>query len=339
MIWEKSIEPRVVRVNMMHRFAAETGEPIISWRVTRNPAPLDTSIEARQAFLRHYKMLRCVAPVAITRGRAAPSAMVYFHPRMDVLGQDFEVIIPDCLRTHQVRRPGIKSLPRWPARFFDIFSGERPLAEGSFDPLYDLHHIHLDVLMKETDLPGVAHPSARSSVQFMMDLLDRQAPNVLETVTLKITMDPQISLPTSTSKVKSFIYRLVRCPDLPIPKPSESCLGTVAKNNVAVSLGIPCYESVYTKLLAEDGAVFRNPLPGKLAVLQVVDPINDMTVLQNTFAEFQRWPMLFEGGMFHQPEAGVWLGSQMSDPMLSYYILSPWGLCGINYGMGDAKVY
>lgn len=96
---------------------------------------------------------------------------------------------------------------------------------------------------------------------------------------------------------------------------------------------------VYNKILASAGAVSTKPLSGNVVVLRVVDPISDMRVWSSLFVDFKYWFMLGVVDVHHQlPEARAWLGRQMSNPMLPLS-KNPWGLCGINYGMGEAKAY
>ncbi|KAH6844526.1 hypothetical protein B0I37DRAFT_406216 [Chaetomium sp. MPI-CAGE-AT-0009] len=336
-IWEESIEPRVVKVNLVDDFAPETGEETITWRVTRIPALLETSIEARQVGLREYKMLWCVAPMVVY-SQAAPTAMVYFHPRMDVLGQDFQAVVWDGQMGH-VQRPGLELFPR-SVEFFDIFRGERPLIEGSLDPFHSLRHIHLNLFVMRTS------SWLRDAAEFINNLLICQAPNVLKTVTLKIIVDLPTSPanPLSTQNLQSFVYRIVRRPALPIPNPKEIFSEVVT--NFILRARQPD-KVPYTDILKSDGAIFTRPVTGNFAVLRVIDPTSDATRWGSAGnytpfrdPESRYWKMLIEGELYNPvlPELDAWLVDLIGTPTPPFPE-SPWGICGVNYGMEEAKAY
>jgi hypothetical protein len=265
MIWEESIEPRVVSVSLVHQFAAGTRSLAISWRVTRIPALFETSVEARRAALRQYKTLFCAAPLKMGGGQGARAAMVYFHPRMDVLSQSFEVIMLGQYLS-LVRCPGVTSFPHWPLSFFDIVSGERRM--GSLDPFHGLRHIHLNILKAKADIRSMTDPASRSPTWFIMGPPYRQLPHVLKTVTVKITMDLQTCPPTpaSTSNLQPWVYRVVRRPTLPLPKPSKFWSGITAEKHLAMlskqQYHHPSFIDIYSlKMELSSPGLYRATLP------------------------------------------------------------------------------
>jgi hypothetical protein len=154
MVWEASIEPRVVDVNMVHRGRPRAGQSRISWRVS-NPAQLEASVEARQVLIRLYMRPPVACPVAVGDGVAPPQRVVYFHPRVDVLAQDFEAVIGGEL-ADRVRRPGVRT--RLPLRgdFDDVLRRLQPLPQGFLDPFQSLGRLHLNLRMStRTCLPLV----------------------------------------------------------------------------------------------------------------------------------------------------------------------------------------
>lgn len=255
---------------MVHQFAAGTRSLIISWRVTRIPALFETSVEARRAALRQYKTLFCAAPLKMGGCEGAAAVIVYFHPRMDVLSQNFDVIMLGRYIS-LVRCPGVTSLPQWPLSFFDIISGERRLG-GPFDPFHSLRHIHLNILKARADIRSMTDPASRTPTWFVMGLLYRQLPHVLKMLTVKITMHPQTCPPTpaSTSDLQPWVYRTVRRPTLPLPKPSKFWSGITAEKHLAMLLKQQYNHPSLINILAEDGVVFIRPIPGDFAILRVV---------------------------------------------------------------------
>ena len=344
MIWEESIEPRLVSANLVCQFAARTRNPIISWRVTRIPALFETSVEARRAALSQYKILLCVAPVKMGGGRSPPAAMVYFHPQMDVLGQDFDVMMLG-LYLSIVRCPGIsQSFPYWPLSFFDIFSGER-LINGSFDPLHDLRHIHLNIIKARADIRGSTDPASRTPTWFIMGLLYRQPPLRLNTVTVQITMDPQTCPPTSASPSdpQASVYRVVRRPTLPLPKPSKFLSGISSEKHLAMLEMKQYQHPSYIDILADDGAVFTRPIPSDFAVLRVIDPASD-GVGEDATARESRYRSIVQRGINmtvnrQLPSVGTWVAEQLLGNSMPPFPDTPWGICGVNYGMGETKIY
>ncbi|KAK3290842.1 uncharacterized protein B0H64DRAFT_436250 [Chaetomium fimeti] len=326
MIWEDSIEPRIVRVNILSHSSSDfwsvTYKRTVSWRVTRIPTLLEVSVEARQVGLRQYEMLRCVYPVTVARGK--PMAIVYFHPRMDVLGQDFQAV-PMNSQTAYVRPPGCDWDPL-PVEFFNIFRGQRPLTDDSFDVFHQLRHIHLDLfILRESGDLGI-----EKMWSFINSLLKDQAPDVLKTVTLRI-MDAARSPtdPWSSYNKQSSMYRIVRRPTLPIPNPKEFFSGCVTREY--------CAKLSYTDILARDGAIFTRPVMSDFAVLRVIDPAANGAPVHVQEATY--WAILAEGEEKRQlPNLIDWL-LDLLDTARSPLPESPWGICGVNYGMEDAKVY
>jgi hypothetical protein len=302
----------------------------------------ETSVEARRVALRQYKTLFCAAPLKMGGGQGARAAMVYFHPRMDVLSQSFKVIMLGQYLS-LVRCPGVTSFPHWPLSFFDIVSGERRM--GSLDPFHGLRHIHLNILKAKADIRSMTDPASRSPTWFIMGLLYRQLPHVLKTVTVtvKITMDPQTCPPTpaSTSNLQPWVYRVVRRPTLPLPKPSKFWSGITAEKHLAMLSKQQYHHPFFIDILIEDGVVFTRPIPGDFAILRVIDPTRDAIRGDATAQEtryrsiVERWIQKTVGQV---PRASVWL-AELLDNSMPPFPDSPWGICGVNYGMGEATAY
>jgi hypothetical protein len=98
--------------------------------------------------------LPVACPVAVGGAVAPPQPVVYFHPGVDVLAQDFEVIIEGEL-ADRVRRPGVRT--RLPLRgdFDDIFRRLQPMPQGFVDPFHHLGHLHLNLRMLTLNKPDL----------------------------------------------------------------------------------------------------------------------------------------------------------------------------------------
>jgi hypothetical protein len=141
------------------------------------------------------------------------------------------------------------------------------------------------------------------------------------------------------------VYRIVRKPSLPIPKPSIFFSGILAEMHLAWLQGQQPVRPRLMDTLLADGAIFTTPRSGsRFVVLRVVDPTSAASQLDDSKwphhdREGRWWEMLQRGGtQFRQYSVPAWLISMVGNPVPAM-VENPWGICGVNYGMGEAKAY
>lgn len=137
MIWEESFEPRLVEANIIHNGTRRTRTSPIEWRLSHNPAAMEVSAESRAVAKRHYKKMSLACAIEV-KGPPPPAPYIYFHPRMDILCQDFEYIVGHFIM-HRARRPGTKTRAILPNGFEDILRNPNPFN------LDMIRHIHVNI--------------------------------------------------------------------------------------------------------------------------------------------------------------------------------------------------
>ncbi|KAK4149098.1 hypothetical protein C8A00DRAFT_38315 [Chaetomidium leptoderma] len=347
MVWAASIEPRLVEVNMVHRSRPRAGRSKISWRGTPNPVQLRVSVEARRVVLRFYQKVYFACPVANRHGIATPEALVYFHPRMDVLGQDFEAIIKSSL-PNRVRRPGVRTRLIFHGDFDAVFKLVRPLPRDFLDPLRDLRHVHLNLHILKSSSRNHIDRRCQTVVGFISSLVDRAGPNPLQTITARITVDmTSPPTPADTQNLLPIVYRIVRRPSLPALAPSVFFSGIRAAMHLVALCGLqPAPPPPFLNILLRDGAVFTTIRENNnFVALRVIDPTSNTSEIDDygrrwlPYDRERLWCLvLAKGAAMDELPIITWLSRFVSNPWAPHGV-SPWGICGVNYGMGEARVY
>lgn len=68
MVWEQSIESRIVEANIVHNPDRVAGQSPIEWRLTRSPTLMRISQESRKVGGLHYKKLFLACPAKAAGG-------------------------------------------------------------------------------------------------------------------------------------------------------------------------------------------------------------------------------------------------------------------------------
>lgn len=345
-IWEASMSPRQVEVNMIHRTRAGAGRSKVSWRVTRNPGPLATSVEARRVFLRFYKSLNFACPVAVAGGVVPPDAVVYFHPRLDVLSQDFEAVINSSL-FDRVRRPGVKTRLILNGSFYETLKPvQQPVAPRVLDFVQNLRHIHLNLHLLQSSNRNQADGRLTDVRGFVTGLLSHHPP-ALRTITISITQDlSSPPAPAQPLNLRPMVYRIVCRPPIPVPAPSVFFSGLASQMHLLELEGQQPVRPPLMGILLADGAVFTRPRLGRnIVALRVIDPTDNESEYDDQGGHWpgqQRealwWAMLLDGNDIHPRDVGTWLTWLLSDPWTPE-LAAVWGICGVNFGMGEATAY
>jgi hypothetical protein len=364
MVWRLSMHPRVVSVNIVHsNRRPRANQSKVSWRVSRAPAQLAATLDSRNVALSLYQKLYFACPVPVRGDKGpAPVAMVYFHPELDVLSQDFEVIVVSYEGPDRIRRPGLKARltagpapnTRWRGDFDDLYQLSRPLPKDFFDPFHNLAHIHVNMhlLMSSPRNPAVA--DLQTPFTFLQNLLAQgRAPDALQSITIRITID--MSKPpilARTHNLPPIVYRIVRTPSMPVASGSVIYLTQIlAQNAQAVGHGLlyslPCLRDV----LQADGAVLTKPCGDAFSALRVIDVDSFASHFDDAgrpypgkCREWMWWNMVVDGCYTWPADVVSWLAGLIAVPSIAKdwfdyrEMQSPWGICGVNYGMGSAKV-
>jgi hypothetical protein len=273
MVWTASIEPRVVEVNMVHDPRPRAGRSKISWRTTHNPAQLEVSLEAREVLLRLYRRLCCACPVAVGGAVTAPQAIVYCHPDVDVLSQDFEAIIQGSTGD-RVRRPGVNARLTLTNGFGDILPPLRPAPRDVVDHICVLRHIQLDLHILKSSRRNQADNRLQTTTNFIHGLLNRWNGTALQTITVRITKDLSPSpTPATRQNLRTMVYRIVRSPSLPAPKGCFFFTAIHGLMDICEARGKSPGRPRFRGILLTNGALFTRPRPQNgFAALRVVDP-------------------------------------------------------------------
>jgi hypothetical protein len=142
------------------------------------------------------------------------------------------------------------------------------------------------------------------------------------------------------------VYRVVPRPSIPIAAPSLDFSDVRRCLHPAVLGGqLPVWPRFRDTLLA-DAAVFTRPRPGGFVALRVIDPTSIESYRDDIGGH---WPgamrellwrgMLVLGESIAAPDnVAGWLTDLIAHPWFPH-TESPWGICGVNYGMGQARAY
>lgn len=351
MVWEASLEPRVVEVNMLHHTRPRAHQSKIAWRTTSIPAQLAATSEARRVLLRFYHRLYFACPLPVGDGIVPPKAMVYLHPELDVLSQDCEAIIywEGQAGVDRVRRPGVKARVRqrvgpdpadtltWDGDFYSVFHLVRPLPWRFLDPLRDLRHVQVNLHILKSSRRNGADSGYQTTTMFMQTLLHNREPNPLQTITLKVTWDLSSQpTPASSQNMRPVVYRIVRSPTFPLAGPSVFF-------TAAQLLGQQSPDVSLANILLAEGAIFTRQPQGPFAALRVIDP-NSVESYYDIDGE--EWPGAAREDMWRRIltaspgpqniDIVLWLTRLIGNAPGPQYE-SPWGICGVHYGMGEAK--
>lgn len=344
MVWQLAAEPRIVKVNMIHRPRPLGGQSKIAWRTSRNPDIMLVCVEARQATLRVYKRLFFICPVPVT-GVAPPAAVVWFHPHLDVLSQDFEPIIRTLAGPDRVRRPGVKTRLPLAGTFDDIIRPvAQPVLPGLFDPRR-LRHIHLNLHLINSSLQNNAALSYPILLAFLQNLMARPA---LQSLTVRITRagNQPNNQPAANTNLHTKIFRLIRTPLALGTRPDFFVYTDLRAEHLALA-----YAGVWTEFprlahtLSVDGVCLAQPCTTDWVVLRVIDARSNLSEYDDAGTHWiaQRetlWQnMLHDGMSMQQNSPADWLATVISNAGHQSVTVSPWGICGPNYAMEDAKVY
>ncbi|KAK4032708.1 hypothetical protein C8A01DRAFT_40850 [Parachaetomium inaequale] len=232
-------------------------------------------------------------------------------------------------------------------------SNEYPLRLANFVPLATSIEGHQETILAPRKILADLDRAINLRTRFAPPVQDnlsrkcRQRPSALKTITVKITTDLQSPHATpSTRNLHPIVYCIVRGPSLPISKPSNVLAGILAEHLVELQAQQPAYRRL-TDLVSADGAIFTQPVAGRdFVALRVVDPTSDTSHWDDSgrfwpgrWREVLWWGMLTRGEASNgPPTVNTWLMTLLGDPSPSSFE-SPWGICGVNYGTGEAKAY
>jgi hypothetical protein len=165
---------------------------------------------------------------------------------------------------------------------------------------------------------------------------------VLQSITIRVTID--LSRPPAAPQPYSrrpFVYRIVPNPSVPIAQPNL-VFSDIRRGMIpAVPGGQPPAWPHFVGTLLADAAIFTTLRPGGFIALRVIDPRSIGSYFDDAGGYWfgpQReslWRhMLGAGEAIAGPvDVARWLTELIADPQLPY-TESPWGICGVNYGMG-----
>ncbi|AEO67462.1 uncharacterized protein THITE_2088950 [Thermothielavioides terrestris NRRL 8126] len=342
MIWAESLEPRVVGVNPVHKLRPRAGKSKISWRIRAPmPALFSVSVEARRVAMPLYKKLYFACPAAV-RGVAPPVVFVYFHPELDVLSQDFEAIVVwPPMGVNRIRRPGILARVSLPGNFDDVVQPiAPPVPRGRFDPLRDLRHVNLDIHVLRSSLTHLAMQTLPLTRDFVHSVLSGPGSVHIQTVTVRITDGLGAAL-NSWPRV----YRIVRSPAIH-PGTTLVYSDMHAKLLHPNKCGIDPSFPKFRYALENDGVVIAKPRPSTWAAFRVIDPRSPYSEFDDDGGQWSGpvqellWQtMLYDGMKSNDNSVATWLDRVLGAPDWMHACISPWGICGVHYGMGDAKPF
>lgn len=345
MIWVASMEPRAVDVTMAFEAGDRPGRRNMVLQLTHNPQQMATVREARKAFLRHYTKLyvSCLWEYEpITR-------VIYFHPHLDVLSQDFEVIA--ARQGHsRIRLPGAGSRSSiWPADFFNNV-GTLPLPEvpllGQADPLGRLRHVQVNMHLVVSSHRNQAGTHMARTEAFIQALMVRSQQTELQTVTIRITRDlGSPPSPPVANHLRPVVFRIVRNLPLPISKPNMVFTGLKAEMHLAELQGEEPVCPSLVDILAADAAIFGFRSKADFIALRVIDTNSPESEYDDSG---RHWPGAERERMFFEllertlerkyKAVTTWFTHLLQHPQSDVPLCGAhWGLCGAHYGLDAAK--
>ncbi|KAL2023319.1 hypothetical protein VTK56DRAFT_3057 [Thermocarpiscus australiensis] len=377
MVWEETIEPRIVEVNLVFKARPRRGQPKLQWVLTRPPALLAVSRHARWFAQRQYQVLCLGYPHPVPSANPTPpppppQAITYFHPRLDVLSQNW-LAIAYKEQDPVVCQPRTKWNAALKGGFYCILPPpERPLNWSIFD-VAALRHIHINLhVVKNSSRNYNRKGLFTEAPTFINGLLSRGPDHHpgIDTCTIRVTVDDTLPPAAPPAHLSPLVYRIVR----------------VGRNSAYGPAPAVCFDTHYgafalgtrqiTPVLRADGAVFVRPLVGRhateYAVLRVLDV--DSTVASGISAidnrnnhnhnhdnnnnddnarpdrlragspgmleEVLLFAALDEAWRSTGPRRWAqWLTDAVADLFPVETGITPWGVCGVNYGMGEARAY
>ncbi len=366
MIWVASMEPRKVEITMALGAGDRPGQRRVVMQVTPNPPQMVATQEARKAYLQYYTKMYVSYPQKLNR--SARSRVIYLHPGLDVVSQDFQVIVTRQ-GNNRIRAPGAPARSLWQPSFCDALTIAPPQVNlplvgvaaplgivpwltwtwrklSSSDPLGSLRHVQVNIHVVVSSRRHPAGTQMETTTRFVQGLMHRSQHTQLQTITLRITRD--LSSPPSPAvldRLRPLVFRIVRSQPLPIRRPNMVFSGIKAEMHLAELRGEQPVRPSLLDVLAADAAIFNLPSTAAFIALRVIDTKS----LASEYDDAGRhWPgaerekllfdMLDRSSPHGYQTVATWLTQLLDFPQMVLPLQGKhWGLCGAHYGLGPAR--